>query len=190
MVPAPQPPAPNWQANRDVVHNIHLSWNVERRDMNIADRLLSPDWRFHPSAQPNIISLYGLDEFKAWARALVNAIPVPGDNSRHRCRRRLGRSALDGRRHADGRIHGNAAERQSCRSDRKQSLACQRRWAEHRHLVRHGHVQPHAPNRRDSKLVRVQTSCHFRSPFRTELVASFLSCRSFSCAPRWRASAP
>ena len=43
--------------------------------MNIADRLLSPDWRFHPSAQPNIISLYGLDEFKAWARALVNAIP-------------------------------------------------------------------------------------------------------------------
>ena len=36
---------------------------------------------------------------------------------------------------------------------------------------------------------RVQTSCHFRSPFRTELVASFLSCRSFSCAPRWRASA-
>jgi steroid delta-isomerase-like uncharacterized protein len=74
-VPAPQPPAPNWQANRDVVHNIHLSWNVERRDMNIADRLLSPDWRFHPSAQPNIISLYGPDEFKAWAGDLVNAIP-------------------------------------------------------------------------------------------------------------------
>jgi steroid delta-isomerase-like uncharacterized protein len=75
VVPAPQRPAPNRQANRDVVHNIHLSWNVERRDMNIADRLLSPDWCFHPSAKPNIISLYGPDEFKAWAGDLVNAIP-------------------------------------------------------------------------------------------------------------------
>ena len=43
--------------------------------MNIADRLLSPDWRFHPSAQPNIISLYGREEFKSWAGELVNAIP-------------------------------------------------------------------------------------------------------------------
>jgi predicted ester cyclase len=75
VVPAPQPPTPNLQANKDVVHNIHLSWNVERRDMNIADRLLSPKWRFHPSAQPNIISLYGRDEFKSWAGELVHAIP-------------------------------------------------------------------------------------------------------------------
>jgi predicted ester cyclase len=75
VVPAPQAPTPDLAANRQVVHNIHLSWNVERRDMNIADRLLSPNWRFHPSAQPNMISLYGRDEFKAWAGDLVNAIP-------------------------------------------------------------------------------------------------------------------
>ena len=75
VIPAPQAPAPNLEANRQVVTDIHLSWNVERRDMNIADRLLSPDWRFHPSAQPNIISLYGREEFKSWAGDLVNAIP-------------------------------------------------------------------------------------------------------------------
>jgi predicted ester cyclase len=75
VVPAPEAPTPDLEANKNVVHNIHLSWNVERRDMNIADRLLSPKWRFHPSAQPNIISLYGRDEFKAWAADLVNALP-------------------------------------------------------------------------------------------------------------------
>ena len=75
VIPAPQAPAPDLEANKEVVHNIHLSWNVERRDMNIADRLLSPDWRFHPSAQPNMISLYGRDEFKSWAGDLVNAVP-------------------------------------------------------------------------------------------------------------------
>lgn len=75
VVPAPSAAAPDLEANKRVVHNIHLSWNVERRDMNIADRLLSPDWRFHPSAQPNMISLYGRDEFKSWAGDLVNAIP-------------------------------------------------------------------------------------------------------------------
>jgi predicted ester cyclase len=75
VVPAPQAPVPDLEANKQVVHNIHLSWNVERRDMNIADRLLSPDWRFHPSAQPHIISLYGRDEFKSWAGDLVNAVP-------------------------------------------------------------------------------------------------------------------
>ena len=41
VVPAPQAPTPDLAANRQVVHNIHLSWNVERRDMNIADRLLA-----------------------------------------------------------------------------------------------------------------------------------------------------
>jgi predicted ester cyclase len=75
VVPAPQAPAPDLEANKQVVHNIHLSWNLERRDMNIADRLLSPDWRFHPSARPHIISLYGRDEFKSWAGDLVSAIP-------------------------------------------------------------------------------------------------------------------
>lgn len=75
VVPAPQFPAPDLEANKRVIHRVHLSWNVERRDMNIADQLLSPDWRFHPSAQPNIISLYGREEFKSWAGALVNAIP-------------------------------------------------------------------------------------------------------------------
>ena len=75
VVPVPQTPPPDIEANKDVVHRIHLSWNVERRDMDIADRLLSPKWRLHPSAQPNIISLYGRDEFKSWARELVNALP-------------------------------------------------------------------------------------------------------------------
>ncbi len=75
VVPAPSAAEPDLEANKRVVHNIHLSWNVERRDMNIADRLLSPDWRFHPSAQPNMISLYGPEEFKSWAGELVNAIP-------------------------------------------------------------------------------------------------------------------
>jgi predicted ester cyclase len=75
VVPLPQVPPPNLEANKDVVHSVHLSWNVERRDMNIADRLLSPDWKFHPSAQPNIISLYGHEEFKSWAADLVTGLP-------------------------------------------------------------------------------------------------------------------
>lgn len=75
VVPMPQASTADVQANKDVVHRIHLSWNVERRDMNIADQLLSPSWKMHPSAQPNVISLYGRDEFKSWAAELISALP-------------------------------------------------------------------------------------------------------------------
>ena len=63
--------------------------------MNIADRLLSPNWRFHPSAQPNIISLYGRDEFKAWAGDLSAPFPTSGRRSTIRSPKGPGRSSLD-----------------------------------------------------------------------------------------------
>ena len=74
-IPIPETPPPNIEANKNVVHRIHLSWNVEIRNMDLADELLAPNWTFHPSAQPSSVSLYGRDQFKAWAAQLVNALP-------------------------------------------------------------------------------------------------------------------
>ncbi|MBI1260002.1 MAG: hypothetical protein GC204_21245 [Chloroflexi bacterium] len=62
------------EANKQVVHTIHLSWNEENRSQSI-DHLLAPNWVMHPSAQPNQISLYGVDQFKNWAAGFLTVMP-------------------------------------------------------------------------------------------------------------------
>ncbi len=62
------------EANKQVVHAIHLSWNEENRSKSI-DHLLAPNWVMHPSAQPNQISLYGVDQFKHWAAGFLQVMP-------------------------------------------------------------------------------------------------------------------
>ncbi len=61
-------------ANKQVVHTIHLSWNEENRGKSI-DHLLADNWVMHPSAQPNQISLYGVDQFKKWAAGFLTVMP-------------------------------------------------------------------------------------------------------------------
>ena len=65
---------PDLGANKQVVHTIHLSWNEENRSRGI-DHLLAPNWVMHPSAQPNQISLYGVDQFKHWAAGFLTVMP-------------------------------------------------------------------------------------------------------------------
>lgn len=72
-IPVEQPKT-DPEANKKIVHTIHLSWNEENRSHSI-DQLLAPDWTMHPSAQPNQISLYGIDQFKTWAAGFLEVMP-------------------------------------------------------------------------------------------------------------------
>jgi predicted ester cyclase len=62
------------EKNKEVVHTIHLSWNEENRGKSI-DHLLAPNWTLHPGAAPNLIMLYGIDQFKNWAGGFLKVMP-------------------------------------------------------------------------------------------------------------------
>ena len=71
----PQPPAPGLAGEQRCrsQHSLELERRAARHEYRRSATLAR--LAFSSERQPNIISLYGLDEFKAWARALVNAIP-------------------------------------------------------------------------------------------------------------------
>lgn len=73
VIPVSEPKA-DPEANKKVVHGIHLSWNEENRAQNI-DPLLAQNWVMHPGAMPNQISLYGVDQFKSWAAGFLKVMP-------------------------------------------------------------------------------------------------------------------